>query len=55
MYKRKNKMDINKKGQVVTSYSSESKREIQESSALCGPDQHGAVSNHGETRKNGRD
>lgn len=50
-----NKNDRNKKGQVVTSYSSESKRQIQESSALCRTDQHVAVSNYGKTRKNGRE
>jgi len=54
MWKGTNKNDRNKKGQVVTSYSSESIRQIQESSAPCRSDQHGAVSNYGKTRKNGR-
>jgi len=55
MWKGTNKNDRNKKDQVVTSYSSESKRQIQESSALCRSDQHGAVSNYGKPRKNGRE
>jgi hypothetical protein len=49
------KNDRNKKGQVVTCYSSESKRQIRESSTLCSSDQHGAVSNYGKTRKNRRE
>ena len=53
-WKGTNKNDRNRKGQVVTRYSSESKRQIQESSALCRSDQRGAVSNYGKTRKNGR-
>jgi hypothetical protein len=54
MWRGTNKNDRNKKGQVVKSYSSESKRQIQKSSTLCRSDQHGAASNYGKPKKNGR-